>query len=67
MGERRNRVCFALESRQRRRIVGDRGRNHLDRDVTIQTCIACAIDLPHATRSERRLDGVRAKRLPRGK
>jgi hypothetical protein len=65
MRQRRNRVRFALEPRHRLRIVGDRERDNFDRHVTVQTGIACAIDLAHATRSERRLDGVRPKRLPR--
>jgi len=62
----RNRVRFSLEPRQRFRIVRDGGRNDLDRDVTIQTRIARAIDLAHATRSERRQDRVRSERLPSG-
>ena len=48
MGERRNRVRFALEPRQRFRIARDGGRNDFDRDVTIQTRVARAIDLAHS-------------------
>ena len=60
MRQRRNRVRFAFEPRQRFRTGCDRRRNDLDRDVTVQTRIACALDLPHATRSKRGADVIRA-------
>ena len=56
--QRRNRVRFALEARQRLRISGDGRRNNLDRDVAIQPPVARAIDLAHAARAERSDDGV---------
>jgi len=62
----RNRVRFSLEPRERFRIVRDGGRNDLDRDATIQTRMARAIDLAHTARSDQRQDRVWPKRLPCG-
>jgi hypothetical protein len=48
-----------LEAREAVDIRRELGRKHLDRDVTMQPCVACAIDLAHAASAERRQDFVR--------
>jgi hypothetical protein len=45
-------------SRSRVRVSGGAAREHLDRDLAIQTGVARAIDLAHATGSEGRDDLV---------
>ena len=53
VGEAGERLHLALEARERVRIVRERRRQHLDRDVTAEALVACAIDLAHATSAER--------------
>jgi len=52
---------LAFEPRERHRIVGDLGGQHLDRDLAAETRIACAIHLAHAARAEQRDNVVRAE------
>jgi hypothetical protein len=61
-----HRLGLALESREpfRRRRHG--GRQHLDRDVTPEARVACAIDLAHAARPEGAQDLVRTEVSPAG-
>ena len=63
MRKRRDRLGLALEPRQRRRIVRNRGREHFDGDITIEARIARAIDLAHPAFAQLRQDAVRAKGL----
>jgi hypothetical protein len=48
MIERGQRSRLALESREARRVGGERRRQHFDRDVATEPGVACAIDLAHA-------------------
>jgi len=61
MIELRDRFRFARETLAELRIVGERARQHLDRDRTVEPRIACAIDLSHAAGAERRDDLVRTE------
>ena len=56
---------FALESRKSIRIVGERWRQDLDRDVAIQLGIAGAVDLTHPADSNQGVDPVRPDEGPR--
>ena len=49
------------ETREAIRIVGDAGKQHLDRDLTIQFGVASAIDLAHTPRAEEGDNFVRAE------
>src|SRR5262252_3209781 len=47
MAELRDRLRLALEARAPNGVVGDAGRQHLDRDIAIQPCIARPINFAH--------------------
>ncbi len=55
------RARLLLEASETIRIGGERGGQHLDRDLTSQAGVARSIDLAHAPRAERRQDLVRAE------
>ena len=55
MIQRRERPRFALESRQPRRVAGERLRQHLDRDLAAELAVARAVDLAHAADADQRL------------
>ena len=57
---------FALEPRQSIGVLRERRRQHLDRDIPIETSIARLVDLAHAARTERGHDLVRAETGSRG-
>ena len=50
---------FAVESRTERRVAGERRRQDLHGDRTVQACVGREIDLSHATASDEVLDAVR--------
>jgi hypothetical protein len=50
--QRRQDFRLALKARQPIGIGGERRRQDLQRDVAFEPCIACAIDLSHATRPD---------------
>jgi hypothetical protein len=50
-----------LEAPQPVRVVGEGGRQDLDRDVALQALVARAIDLPHATGADDSHDLVRSE------
>ena len=58
MRQRRDRLGFALEPRQRVRILRHRVRKHLDRDVPVELPVARPVNLSHAPRAQRREDLV---------
>ena len=58
MREGGDRFRFALEAPESDGIVGDRGRDDLDRDIPSEPRIAGAIDLAHASGAERGQDFV---------
>ncbi len=59
MVQRRNRARFLFETPQSVGIMRQRLWQHLDRDITPQPRVACAVHLAHAARAQRRLDLVR--------
>ena len=61
MVERRQQARFAREARPALGIGGEVRRQDLDRDVTPELGVACAIDLAHAAGAERGDDRVRAE------
>ena len=61
--ERRDRLGFGLEARQRVGVVDEVLRQHLDRDVALEPRIARAVHLAHPAGAERRQDLVRAEAL----
>jgi hypothetical protein len=58
--ERREYLRFATETRPAIGVVAQHGAKHLQRDITVQSRIASAIDLPHAAGAQRRDDLVGA-------
>ncbi len=56
-----HRLGLALEPRESVGVVGDRGRQNLDRHVAIELRVPRPIHLPHSTRAERREDLVRTE------
>ena len=58
--ERRDRAGLFRETLASRLIVGQMGRQHLDGHLTIESAVAGPIDGAHATRADRRDDGVPA-------
>ena len=65
MVERRQHLRFAAEPRQAFGIAGDRGQQHLDRDVAMQFRIACAIHFPHSAGADERSHRTRRAVAPR--
>ena len=63
--ERRERLCFAAETRPAAGIVFRHGAKNLQRDVTVQSRVASAIDLAHASGAQWRDDLVGANRYRR--
>ena len=61
MIQRRERFCFARESRQTVSVMRERFGQDLDRDVAVQLGVASAKDLPHAPFADRRDDFVNAQ------
>jgi len=59
MGYGRNRLRFSSESSQRTLILRHPRWQNLDRDVPVESGIPGSVDLPHASRPERRDDVVR--------
>ena len=66
MIQRRERLRFALETRQAIGIVGERVRQNLDRDLASQLRVARAIHLAHAAGTEYRDDLIRAEARAEG-
>ena len=58
MGKRRDRFRLALETRERARVGGHRLRKDLDGDVAVESAVARAINLSHASGAQRRQDLV---------
>ena len=58
MIERREHFGFALEARQPLAVGGHCGRQHLDRDLTLQPSVERAIHLAHSAGAERRDDFI---------
>ena len=58
--ERRERLCFAAETRSAAGILFQHGTKNLQRDVTVQFRVASAIDLAHASGAQWRDDLVGA-------
>src|SRR4051812_41543314 len=52
MIERRDDATFAFEATAEIGVGGEVGTNHLDGDRALQTSVASAVDLTHATRAE---------------
>jgi hypothetical protein len=63
--QRRNRSCLPFETRTPTRMTGQMGRKDLQSDDSLETCIAGAIDPPHATGPERAEDHIRTDTLVR--
>ncbi len=61
MGERSDRPRFLLETAQSLGIGREFRRQHLDRDVAIQPCVARPVHVAHPARADRRDDLVRAE------
>ena len=61
MIQRRQDFRFALEARQPLRVTGDRSRQHLDGDLSLQVRIGGPIHHAHAAGAKRRGDFVRTK------
>ena len=61
MIQRGEHLGFALEPCQAVGVVRERLRQDLDRDVTIQLGVACAVDLTHSTLADRGDDFVDAE------
>ena len=61
MVQRRQRLRFTTETRQPVGIVREQRRQHLDRDVAIEACIAGAKHFAHPARTKRADDLVRAE------
>ena len=57
--QRRDRTRFAVETFFGLRIMGEMGRQDLDRDRPFEPGIACAIHLTHPARAKRRNDLIR--------
>ena len=49
MVERRKQLCFATKAREAIGIVGEGGKQDLDRDIAVQCRIAGSIHFPHST------------------
>ena len=67
MIQRRDVSRFALKSRFEIGIVGQCGRQDLDRDGAIEPRISRFVDFAHSARPERRLNGIRTKSCTGGK
>src|SRR5262245_26790571 len=65
MIERRQDLRFTFESRQPFRIRGKRVWQDLQRNVPLQACVACVVDLAHPARAEGRDDFIGAEANPR--
>ena len=61
MAERRDDAGFALEARERLGALDEVLGKHLHGDVTLQPCVAGAIDLAHAAGADRREELVRSE------
>ena len=59
--ERREDAGFALEAREPALVLHERLRQHLQRDVTIELGVACAIHLAHAAFPDAGLHHIRAE------
>lgn len=57
---------LAFQPRHAVRVVGKAVRQHLDRDLAVQSRVACAKHLPHPSRAQRRENLVRADLRPNG-
>ena len=57
---------FALKTRQSIGISGQRRREDLESDLTLQLRVRRPVDLPHATRAERRDDVIGTEALAVG-
>ena len=56
-----------MESLQRFAVARERRREHLDRDVAVQTPISGAVDLPHAADAQYRDHFIGTEASARGK
>ena len=61
MGERRDGLRLAVETRAELRIGGERARQHLQRDRTIETRVGRVVHLAHSASAEQAIDAVRAE------
>ena len=66
MVQRGEHLCLALEAGQPIRVPRERERQHLERDVPVETRVAGTVDLAHATRPQRRDDLVGTETGTRG-
>src|SRR5262249_11323337 len=55
---------LTLEAGKTGSVSGEGVRKNLDRDVAPEACIACAIDLSHAPRTQERIDAIGAELSP---
>jgi|HubBroStandDraft_5_1064220.scaffolds.fasta_scaffold125148_2 hypothetical protein len=58
---------FALKARETLGILGECGRDYLDRYIAVQLGVACAIDFAHPACTDRREDFVGSQTSPHGK
>jgi hypothetical protein len=61
MAERRHRLRLAAKPIERTPIVHEPAGQRLDRNLSAQPWIPCAVDFPHSPRANRRDDDVRAE------
>jgi hypothetical protein len=54
MGKRRDGLRLSLKPGAAVRVAGERGRQHLDGDVSIEACVPRAVDFAHASGADRR-------------
>ena len=59
--QRRQHARFALQARHPVGIIGERGRQNLDRDIAAKACVVRPEDLAHPTAAQQGIDAVAAE------